>query len=141
MAQAICNAEIALRLGVSLESLDRFGIKAVSAGLKARPGEALAPEADQALAALGISGFEHRSSNLTRRLAEKAEIIFCMTEEQRNELVAMFPETASKVHCLQEIGNIGDPTGKGSVAFSELASLLKELIGERLRTLGIVEAA
>jgi molybdate transport system ATP-binding protein len=141
MAQAICNAEIALRLGVPLESLDRVGIKAVSAGLKARPGEALAPEAAQALAALGMSEIEHRSSNLTRRLAEKAEIIFCMTEEQRNELVGMFPEAAAKVHCLQEIGSIDDPTGKGSAAFSELADILKQLISERLNGLGIMETA
>ena len=46
MAQAICNAEIASRFGVPLESLDRLGIKAVSAGLNARPGEPLTAEAE-----------------------------------------------------------------------------------------------
>ncbi len=141
MAQAICNAEIASRLGVPLQSLDRLGIKAMSAGLSARPGEPLAEEAEQALATIGTPGVEHRSGNLTHRLAQKAEVIFCMTEEQRKGLIAMFPEAASKVHCLQPLGDIDDPTGKGAPAFLELASLLQRLIGDRLSTLGIMEAA
>jgi molybdate transport system ATP-binding protein len=141
MAQAICNAEIASRLGVALESLDRFGIRAVSAGLKARPGESLTAEASQALTAIGLPGVEHRSGNLTHGLARKAEVIFCMTEEQRNDLVALFPEAAAKVHCLQPLGSIDDPTGKGPAAFQELAGLLQKLIGERLNALGILEPA
>lgn len=141
MAQAICNAEIANRLGVALESLDRFGIRAVSAGLKARPGESLTAEAEQALAAIGLPGVAHRSGNLTHGLARKAEVIFCMTEEQRECLVAMFPEAAAKVHCLQPLGSIDDPTGKGPAAFQELAGLLQQLIGERLNALGILEPA
>ncbi|HEV7786047.1 MAG TPA: ATP-binding cassette domain-containing protein, partial [Thermoanaerobaculia bacterium] len=48
MAQAICNAEIAGRFGVPLASLDTLGIKALSAGLTAQPGEPIAVEAEQA---------------------------------------------------------------------------------------------
>lgn len=141
MAQAICNAQIADRLGVPLESLDRWGIKAVSAGLKARPGEPLAAEAEQALSELGTPSVAHRSGNLTHRLAQRAEIIFCMTNQQAEELKELFPEAAAKVHCLQPVGDIEDPTGKGSQAFLELAKLLQELIGDRLNTLGVAEAA
>jgi protein-tyrosine-phosphatase len=141
MAQAICNAEIASRFGVALESLDRLGIKAVSAGLSARPGEPLTTEAELALTAIGVLGFEHRSGNLTHRLARKAEVIFCMTEDQRQKIMAMFPEAATKVHCLQPLGDIADPTGKGSMAFLELAGMLQQLIGDRLSTLGIIEPA
>jgi molybdate transport system ATP-binding protein len=141
MAQAICNAEIAARLGVSLEALEKFGIKAMSAGLSARPGEPLAAEAEMTLKTIGMARVEHRSSNLTHRLAQKAEVIFCMTEDQRKRLVALFPEAAAKVHCLQPLGDIADPAGKGSPAFLELATLLRQLIGERLDGLGISEAA
>jgi molybdate transport system ATP-binding protein len=141
MAQAICNAEIASRLGLPLESLDRLGIKAMSAGLSARPGEPLAAEADLALAAIGLPGVEHRSGNLTHRLAEKAEVIFCMTEEHGKQLRAMFPEAAAKVRCLQTLGDIDDPSGKGSAAFLELAGLLQGVIGDHLDALGVVEAA
>ena len=141
MAQAICNAEIASRLGVSLESLDRVGIKAMSAGLNARPGEPLAEEAERALATIGIPGVQHRSGNLTRGLVQKAEVIFCMTEEQRLKLTAMFPEAASKVHCLHPLDDIDDPSAKGDPAFLELARVLERLIGDRLSALGIMEAA
>lgn len=141
MAQAICNAEIASRLGVPLEALERVGIKAVSAGLNARPGEPLAAEAERALATIGMSCVGHRSGNLTHHLAQKAEVIFCMTEEQRQKLIAMFPEAASKAHCLQPLADIDDPNGKGTAAFLELAGLLQRLIGDRLSTLGILEAA
>ena len=141
MAQAICNAEIARRLGVPLDSLDKFGIKAVSAGLSARPGEPLTTEAEEAFATIGIPAVSHRSGNLTHRLAQKAEVIFCMTEEQRTELSAKFPEAASKVHCLHPVSDIDDPTGKGPAAFLELAGLLQRLVGDRLSTLGILESA
>jgi protein-tyrosine-phosphatase len=141
MAQAICNAEIARRLRVPLESLDRWGIRAVSAGLKARPGEPLTAEAAQTLAAKGLPNVAHRSLNLTRGMAQQAEIIFCMTEEQRNDVIALLPEVAAKTYCLQPLGNINDPTGKGSTAFSELADLLRRLISEQLDNLGIVDAA
>ncbi len=53
----------------------------------------------------------------------------------------MFPEAAAKVHCLQQLGSIDDPTGKGPAAFAELADLLQQLIGERLNALGILEPA
>jgi molybdate transport system ATP-binding protein len=141
MAQAICTAEIARRIGVPPESLESMGIKALSAGLKARPGEPLTPEAEQALATIGMSGVEHRSGNLTHGLAQKAEVIFCMTAEQRTQLLARFPEVASKVHCLQPLGDIADPTGSGPGAFLELASLLQKLIGDQLNTLGIMAPA
>ena len=141
MAQAICNAEIARRLRVPMEALDRWGIKAVSAGLKAQPGEPLTAEAGQTLAAMGIPNVEHRSLNLTRRMAQQAEIIFCMTEDQRNEVIALFPDTAAKTYCLKPLGNINDPTGKGTTAFSELAELLRRLVSEHLDNLGIVNAA
>lgn len=141
MAQAICNTEIARRLSVPLASLDRWGIRAVSAGLKARPGEPLTAEAAQTLTAIGVPAVDHRSLNLTRRMAQQAEIIFCMTEDQRNEVTTLFPEAATKTYCLQPLGNINDPTGKGTIAFSELANLLQRLISERLDSLGIVDAA
>ncbi len=141
MAQAICNAEIANRLGVSLEALDRVGIKAVSAGLSARPGEPLTEEAERALATIGLPDVQHRSGNLTRGVVQRAEVIFCMTKEQRLKLIALFPEATSKIHCLNAVGDIDDPSGKGDPAFLELAGLTQQLVSERLSALGITEAA
>jgi protein-tyrosine-phosphatase len=137
MAQAICNAEIAARLGVPLKSLDRLGIKAVSAGLTARPGEPISAEAEQALAAIGIPALEHRSRNLTRAMAQKAEAIFCMTENQRAEVAARFPEVVAKTHCLHPDGDLGDPHGTSADAFSGLAQQLQGLVEQKLDSLGV----
>jgi molybdate transport system ATP-binding protein len=141
MAQAICNAEIARRFGVPLESLDRLGIKGVSAGLKAQPGESIAAEAEQALGAIGMQRIEHRSCNLTHRLVQMAEVIFCMTEEQRTELIAMFPEAISKTYCLRSDADISNPHGKSVEVFIDLARQIQDLIRERLDGLGVVAPA
>ncbi|HEX4960439.1 MAG TPA: ATP-binding cassette domain-containing protein [Thermoanaerobaculia bacterium] len=140
MAQAICNAEIADRFGVSLASLDRLGVKAVSAGLTARPGEPLAVEAQQALAEIGLPVLEHRSRNLTHHLAQRAEAIFCMTEEQQRELAALFPAAQPKSYRLHPEADIGDPHGQDPAEFVDCALRIQDLIRHRLDGLGVAQA-
>lgn len=137
IAQAICNAEIAARLGVPLQSLDQFGIKAVSAGLTAQPGMAIAAEAQQALEAIGMPAPEHRSRNLTRAMVEKAEVVFCMTEAQRAEVAARFPEAMAKTHRLHPDADVGDVHGESVDAFSDFARQIRGLIGQKLDGLGV----
>jgi molybdate transport system ATP-binding protein len=140
MAQMFCDVEIAARLGVPLESLDRLGIKAVSAGLTAQPGEALAAEVEQALSAIGVPALEHRSRNLTHAMAHRAEVIFCMTENQRTEVTARFPETAAKTHCLHPDADVGDPHGTSADTLAELAGQIQELVKQKLDGLGVPRA-
>jgi molybdate transport system ATP-binding protein len=140
MAQAICNAEIADRFGVSLESLDRLGVKAVSAGLTARPGEPLTAEAQRALAEIGLPVLEHRSRNLTHRLAQRAEAIFCMTEEQRRELTDLFPGAQPKSYRLHPEVDIGDPHGQDPEGFIDCALQIQDLVRHRLDGLGVAQA-
>jgi molybdate transport system ATP-binding protein len=138
IAQAICNTEIAARLGVPLESLDRFGIKAVSAGLAAQPGASLAAEAEQALGAIGMPAVEHRSRNLTRAMAQRAEVIFCMTEKQRTEVTTRFPEAIAKTYCLHPDADVSFPHDeKSPKAFSDMAREIQGLIGQKLDDLGV----
>ena len=137
MAQAICNAEIASRLGVPLDGLDRLGIKAMSAGLAARPGEPIVVEAEQALGELGLPVREHRSRNLTQRLAQKAEAIFCMTEEQRRQVISLFPAAQPKAWRLDPDGDIGDPHGQALDRFLDCARQLQHLVRNRLNGLGV----
>ena len=137
MAQVICNAEIAARLGVPLDALDRYGIKAVSAGLTAQPGRPMAAQVEQALEAVGMPASEHRARNLTRAMVQRAEAIFCMTEEQRAEVTARFSEAVEKTHCLHPDGEIGDPRGRSVDGLSELARQIQGLIGQKLDDLGV----
>lgn len=138
IAQAICNTEIAARLGVPLESLDLFGIKAVSAGLTAQPGTPLAAEAEQALGALGMPALDHRSRNLTHAMVERAEVIFCMTEKQRTEVTARFPEAMAKTYCLHPDADVSFPhDAKSADAFSDMAREIQGLIGQQLDGLDV----
>lgn len=137
IAQAICNAEIASRFGVPLASLDRLGIKALSAGLTAQPGEPLVVEAELALGQLGLPVREHRSRNLTPRLVQRAEAIFCMTEEQRRQVIAQFPATQPKAFRLDPDADIGDPHGQALAGFLDCARQIQALVRHRLNGLGV----
>jgi len=101
IAQAICNAEIARRLRVPLESLGSIGIQAVSAGLSATPGNSISEEARDVLEHLQVPVPGHRTQKLSEDLVAKAEAIFCMTESQRQIASEMFPESAYKMFCLR----------------------------------------
>ncbi len=137
IAQAICNAELAHRLGVPTESLERLGIKAVSAGLTARPGASLAANAEHALAELGVPLAEHTAQNLTHRVAEKAEAIFCMTEKQRSQLIAAFPAAEPKSYRLIPDADVSDPHGSSPDGFVDCARLIQDHVRHRLDSLGI----
>lgn len=145
MAQAICNAEIAGRFGLPLlpllplDALDRLGVKALSAGLGARQGEPLAVAAEQALGEIGVPvpAPSHRSRSLTHRLAQRAEAIFCMTEEQRRELTALFPAAQAKSFRLHPEADICEPHGKAREAVLDCALQIQELVRHRLDGLGV----
>ncbi len=94
MAQALCNGEIIRRLGLSLERLDTLPLRAVSAGLTARPGRPLSEASQSALQQLGVSPHPHSSQEVTPELVERAERIFCMTADQCRDLIGRFPAAA-----------------------------------------------
>ena len=135
MAAAICNAEIARRLKVPREALNSIRVRAVSAGLSAQPGAAMAIEAQQALERLKMPAPVHRSQNLTLELAARAEFIFCMTEPQRQTVMKMFPQSASKTFCLQPGMDLEDPHGQGTEGFVQLAQKVQHIINPLVDTL------
>jgi protein-tyrosine-phosphatase len=141
MAQAICSAEIAKRLGIPIQALDLSPVQAVSAGLTAVPGAPMTREAQHALQAVGVPVFQHASRNLTDDVAERAEAIFCMTSGQHQMLVSQFPAARQKIHCLQPGADLEDPSGRGPDVYVRLARQLQMLIGQRLDDLGIAAAS
>jgi molybdate transport system ATP-binding protein len=128
IAEAICNAEIARRLKLSHKTINKEGVRAVSAGLAANPGDSITIEAQEALHHLKVPVPAHRSQNLTVELAARAELIFCMTESQRQTAVKMFPEAAPKILCLQPGQDIEDPHNPGKEDFVRLAQQLQNIM-------------
>jgi protein-tyrosine phosphatase len=107
--EALCNAEIARRLGVSFEALNAGGVRAVSAGLSVRPGESMAVGARHALEQLHVPVFDHSSQELTSELVGKAELIYCMTEAQRRSVIEAFPESSLKTRCMRTGADLEGP--------------------------------
>jgi molybdate transport system ATP-binding protein len=128
IAQALCNDEIARRLRIPQHALGTRGFRAVSAGLNASPGAPMAIEAQEALHTLNVSIHAHQSQNLTTELAARAELIFCMTEAQRQAAIEMFPEAAPKVVCLRPGMDLEDPHHAGTEGFVQLAECMQGLI-------------
>ncbi len=135
LAQAICNAEIAGRLKVPLPALGDAGIQALSAGLCATPGEPMSVDAERALKQLGIDGFSHSSQNLTQELVARAEAIFCMTEQQRQKVVQIFPEAIKKTRCLATGVELEGPREQAPGAYLDLAQQIQHLVHLQMDTL------
>jgi protein-tyrosine-phosphatase len=132
MAAAIANAEIAARFHVPYEAMETVNARALSAGVSARVGAPLTPEAQETLASMQVSVRPHAAQNLTAELAGQAEVIFCMTSAQRQAVIEMLPAVAGKTYCLGTQVDIDDPIGKGMAAYLDCARQIQKLVRLRL---------
>ncbi|HKU75060.1 MAG TPA: hypothetical protein VJR02_14200 [Pyrinomonadaceae bacterium] len=128
MAAAIANAEIATRLGVSYKALETVNVRALSAGVSARVGAPITPEAAEVLESLSVPVKPHAARNLTLELAAEAEIIFCMTSAVRKAVIEMLPSVANKTLCLSAEADVDDPIGKGMAAYVNCARQIQRLV-------------
>jgi molybdate transport system ATP-binding protein len=140
IAQAICNAEIARRLKVTLPSRESADVQAISAGLSARSGEPMNPAARLALNHLRIPVFKHQSQKLDKDLVGRAEAIFCMTRQQRQKLVQKYPSAAMKVRLLDTEMELEEPSENDSGAYLRLARRIQQSVHLQMESLmGVTE--
>jgi len=128
MAAAIANAEIAARLGIPYKALETVNVRALSAGVSARVGAPITPEAAEVLTSLSVPVRPHAARNLTPELAAEAELIFCMTTAVRKAVVEMLPAVEGKTYCLSNEVDVPDPIGKGMAAYIECARQIQRLV-------------
>jgi len=140
MAAAIANAEIAARLRVPVEVLQTVNVRALSAGVSARIGEPLTAEAQEALRSLDMPVEPHAARSLTPELAQRAEMIFCMTSAHREAVIQMLPAVANKTYCLDIQADIADPIGKGMEAYLNCARQIHDLVRLRFDELDLKAA-
>lgn len=127
IAAAIARAELA-GLGVAGE-----GVYATSAGVSVGdPGKPLASEARAALRALGIRARPHGSQPLSRELCERATAIFCMTEEQRDAILALAPGVAARTFRLDPEADLPEPDHGSEEAWARFAGRARALVRARL---------
>ena len=132
IAAAIANAEIAVRMNIPFSALKTVNVKALSAGLTASPGTPITPEAKAVLQSLNIPTSAHSAQSLTIKLADEAEMIFCMTRAHRQALIEMIPSARSKTFCLDDAGDIDDPINKGAEVYLDCALRIRDLVRLRL---------
>ena len=137
MAAAITNAEIATRLNIPFESLETVNVHALSAGISAKVGAPLTDEAQQILRSLNVPVGPHAARNLTVELADRAEMILCMTSAHRQAVIEMIPSVAWKTYCLDPQGDIEDPIGKGLAAYVTCARRIHSLVRLRLEVINL----
>lgn len=140
IAANIGNAEIAARLKIPFENLGSARVQAQSAGLSARVGAPLMPEAQQALGMMNIPVLPHSARSLTVELAHEVERIFCMTEAHRTAVISQFPAAAEKTHRLDPDGDIEDPIGKGLDAYVNCAQRIHTLVRSRLDEISLQDS-
>jgi protein-tyrosine-phosphatase len=137
MAQAICNAEIARRLGLAFDGVAGGPVLALSAGLTAVPGRPLTEPSVAALRQLGVTPHAHVSGQVTAELVRRAEVIFCMSESLRQTLVERFPDASAKARRLDPDRDIDDPSGRDQDTYHAIARQLSALVHTSLPALGV----
>ena len=128
MAAAIGNAEIAARLQIPADGVGDTSVQALSAGVSARVGAPMTPEAQHALRSLGIQPPPHSARNVTADLVGGVEKIFCMTRAHRRAVIDLVPAAAAKTQCLDPDGDVDDPIGSSLAAYISCAQRIQSLV-------------
>jgi protein-tyrosine phosphatase len=97
MAEALLRKMLAENLGEN-----NTKIEVISAGTGAVNGENAAPHAIKVMEGEGIDLRGHRSRKLTPEMVAEADLVLTMTTEQKQAVLAMSPQTKSKICTLSE---------------------------------------
>lgn len=138
IAEAICRSELAARFGLAGQA---GAAEIQSAGLNPTPDRPLAPNAALALTELGVEVNDHRSRKLTDDMVKSADLIYCMTDEQRTELISRFPDAAGRTHCLDPDREIENPSGGTPEVFHSVARHIRASVLRRLEEFTLASGA
>jgi protein-tyrosine-phosphatase len=133
MAAAIARAEVAgftAEGGVNGSAPWRVDSAGVSVG---SPGAPLSPEAATVLAEIGVgTPPDHTARQLTAAMCADTDVVYCMTREQRDAVVALAPSAADRTVCLDPDGDVADPSGRPVEAYRDCAAALQTLVRRRV---------
>ena len=133
VAQAICTSEVARLLKLSPgEGKPKF--EALSAGLSVSANRPISPKAVSALRELGCEPQPHVSREVTQELVERADAIYCMTDQQCRELALRFPAATWKLQRLDPVGNVEDSRTSEPADFLRVATRIRDLVRWRLES-------
>ena len=113
-----------------LENHGCVGWLAVSAGVCTVEGMPTSRETVESLAQHDIS-FDGRSTPLTKKMAEGAQLVLCMSKTH----LSIVNQHTSHAELLNPKGDIDDPIGQGQSEYDALALQMEPLIAQRLELL------
>src|SRR5690606_10687714 len=97
MAEDLAAKILADARGLGVEDLETAGVRVISAGVFAMPGQPAAAEAIEVMGKMGLDLSTHRSRTVTPELLREADVVFTMTEAHRRAVADMAPWAADKV--------------------------------------------
>lgn len=119
------------------------GAEVRSAGLTARDGEPVSPEAVKALRGRGLDLAGHRSTALRANMVEWADLILTMTRAHREALLRRYPQAEGKVaqllafprwgtgDCPEDL-DVDDPIGGSQSRYDRCAEELERAVSTLL---------
>jgi protein-tyrosine phosphatase len=138
MAEAICKAVLAERLGTRIRDLASRGYFILSAGVGASEGLPAASHAIDVVKNHGGSLSSHQSRRVTVRLVDEADVVIAMTRDHRDALIHHMPQAADRVRLLDSGGDdIDDPVGSDHATYRRTAEAIKEHVVRLLDELGL----
>lgn len=138
MAEALCKARLADRLGCAIEELEARGFVVISAGLSAIEGQPAATHAAEVVRTRGGSLRSHASRRITPELVRHADAIITMTRDHRDALLAHAPEAADRVRLLDPLGDdVDDPIGADRSTYLRTADAIEAHLDHLLDDLGL----
>ncbi len=135
MAEGMFRKYLAEKLGCTVDRLEKKGYNILSAGTMGITGLPPTAEAITACEAKGIDIREHRSSALSRQLAEESDLIYVMARAQRQQVLAVSPDAAERCKLLAEDRDIPDPIGRPQEIYDDVAELIEEAVRKRINEL------
>lgn len=136
MAEMLFRKMAAERLGCSVEELEDRGVMVASAGLSAISGGRAAPEACHVVSSLGLDLSMHETQALTESLVRQADVIYTMTQAQRQVIVREWPQAAERCKTLSPQGaDISDPIGGPVERYQRCAEQIQAELAGRLAEL------
>ena len=138
MAEALCKARLAERLGCATDALEACGYVVLSAGLSAAEGMPAAAHAVEVVRARGGALDEHASRRLTVELVRHADLIVAMTRDHLEALLAHAPDVADRTRLLDpEGGDLDDPVGADRDTYRRTAAAIERHLDHLLADLGL----
>jgi protein-tyrosine phosphatase len=138
MAEALCKALLAKRLGCGPGELEARGHVVLSAGVAATHGMPAASHAIEVVRSRGGSLEEHVSRPITRELIRHADVIVAMTNDHLEALLDQVPECAPRARLLHpEGGDVADPVGCDRDTYLRTAHAIEHYLEHLLGELGL----